>query len=653
MPKQPTSAAHSALLNLFPERGFSSSAVRRLMVAALVLFGLYLSSLYSFLLFHVLVEIFSIIVAFAIFMFAWNTRAILNNNALLVLGVAYLAIGALDLLHTLSYKGMGVFKVPGADMAAQLWIAARAVESLSRLVAPLFAGRRVHLGWTVALYALVFALLVAAIFIYPLFPTCYIEGTGLTPFKKISEYVISAILLGGLFTLAAKKDHFDENVFRLLAASLVLTIVSELMFTLYISVYGISNMVGHFFKLGSFWLIYTAILQTGLRQPFKLLFRELKQQENQLRKSEQRFRELVDKLPTGVCEIDPEMRFTYVNPAGMKITGYDLADIETGITFDQVLDADGRAKAEERHAEHRQGRTMETTEYSILRKDGSRVEVVVTSTPIFSEDKLKAIQTTLTDVTELKQLQKKLQEARKMEAIATLAGGMAHEVNNALMVVVGKVELMKLKFESDQVRKSDLEELIASCDRIGRLINQLLAYARGGRYRTKRFALEKFVTDTVAGLRKHIHAGIRVSCAIDPGLPEIVADPIQLEMVVTAVVSNAVEAIDREGSIQINLQFQEIDAAQARQHPGLLTGRYLLLSIKDSGKGMDLTTLQRIFEPFYSNKFPGRGLGMAATYGIVKNHGGWIGIDSSPGKGTTVRIYLPVASPPADNKVLC
>ena len=166
---------------------------------------LYSTSFYSFLLFHVLIEFFSVIVAFSIFMFTWNTRDKIHNSSLIVLGAAYLAIGVLDLLHTISYKGMAVFPTYGADTATQLWIAARYIESLTLAVAPLFASRKVTMEQAVAFYTGVFILVIATIFFRPIFPTCFVEGTGLTPFKKISEYIISGVLLIGLANLTHQK----------------------------------------------------------------------------------------------------------------------------------------------------------------------------------------------------------------------------------------------------------------------------------------------------------------------------------------------------------------------------------------------------------------------------------------------------------------
>ncbi|MEJ2323944.1 MAG: MASE3 domain-containing protein, partial [Nitrospirota bacterium] len=240
-----------------------------------VLAGLYWASEYNYLLFHTLAEGFSIVVACGIFMVAWNSRRFLQNNYVLFLGVAYLFVGGLDLVHTLAYKGMNVFPGYDANLPTQLWISARYMEALSLLAAPLFIGRRLSAGRALAVYAAVSAVLLWAIFSGH-FPACFVEGSGLTPFKKASEYVISGILVGSLYTLYRRRRHFDPGVLRLIYASIAVTIAAEMAFTFYVSAYGLSNLVGHYLKILSFVLIYRAVIMTGLREPYNLLFRDLK-----------------------------------------------------------------------------------------------------------------------------------------------------------------------------------------------------------------------------------------------------------------------------------------------------------------------------------------------------------------------------------------
>jgi diguanylate cyclase (GGDEF)-like protein len=252
-----------------------------LLFYGLILFGLYLTSLYSYLLFHSVAEIFSIVIGCSIFILAWNSRQRLDNSYLLFLGIAYLFVSALDLLHTLGYKGMGVFPGYDSNLPTQLWIAARYVQSISLLVAPVFLSRKLNVKLAFVVYTAVTIVVLAAIFSNA-FPACFVEGAGLTPFKIISEHIISLILLGAIAFLLYHRPAFDQKVLRWLVASLALTILAELAFTFYVSVYGLGNLVGHFLKLIAFYLIYIAIVEMGLDKPHRLLFRNLKRNEEAL-----------------------------------------------------------------------------------------------------------------------------------------------------------------------------------------------------------------------------------------------------------------------------------------------------------------------------------------------------------------------------------
>ena len=254
-----------------------------LLFGILLFFGLYLASLYNYLLFHSIAELFSVFVAIGIFMLAWNSRRFLDNSYLLFLGIAYLFIGALDTLHTLAYAGMGVFEGYKTNLPTQLWIVARYMESLSLLIAPLLLGKKLRVNFIFFIYAAVMVFLLGSIFYWDIFPACFVEGYGLTAFKKMSEVIISLIFVGAIWSLFKKRKFFEPDIFRLLVASIIVTIASELAFMFYVHAYGISNLAGHYLKIVSFILIYRALIKAGLNKPYNLLFRELKECDESLR----------------------------------------------------------------------------------------------------------------------------------------------------------------------------------------------------------------------------------------------------------------------------------------------------------------------------------------------------------------------------------
>ncbi len=303
----------------------------------LVLSGLYLSSLYSYLLFHSLVELSSISVAFAIFMLTWNSRRFLGNGYLLFISISFLFVGGIDLIHTLAYKGMNIFAGYTADLPTQLWIARGYLQAASLLIAPFFLGRGFEYPATFAAYSAASVLLVGSVFT-GYFPSCYVEGAGLTSFKILSEYIISGLFLASFILLYRKRHALEESVFLLISASIILTIGSELAFTSYVSVYDLSNLVGHSLKLFAYYLLYRAIVVTGLIKPYKLLFKERQ-------KTEEEIILLNNELQRRLAELDAANReleaFSYS-------VSHDLRAPLTAISgFSRILAADYGAVLDE------------------------------------------------------------------------------------------------------------------------------------------------------------------------------------------------------------------------------------------------------------------------------------------------------------------
>jgi PAS domain S-box-containing protein len=296
-------------------------------VLPLLCAGLYLSSLYSYLLFHVVAEGISIVIAFTLFSVAWNTRHYAKNSYVLFISIAFLFTGIIDFIHTLAFKGMGIFTGYDANLPTQLWIIARYLQSASFLVAPWFIDRKPKplaiIGWYVATTLL----LLAAVFSRSLFPDCFREGSGLTQFKVVSEYIISLILICSLGLIYRYREKFDKHILRLVAASILCTIVSELAFTYYISVYGLSNLVGHYFKIFAFYLVYRAIVVTGLEYPYRLLFYDLHNNQEELQI-------IMDSSPVMIFYKNNENRFIRVNNALAAATGLPKEAMEGKTGFE-------------------------------------------------------------------------------------------------------------------------------------------------------------------------------------------------------------------------------------------------------------------------------------------------------------------------------
>ena len=287
-------------------------------IGFLILLLLYVISGSNFLLFHSVAEGFSIAIACGIFMVVWNTRQFIDNNFFIVIGVSYLFVAFIDLLHTIAYKGVGVFPDGGTNLASQLWLSARYLQAITFLLATFAIGKKIKIHFVYLFYFTVTAAWVVSIFYYKIFPACFVEGYGLTAYKKISEYVLSALMTVAIFLLYKKRKEFDENILNLVIMSIGFTIISELFFTLYETSYGKFNALGHLFKIISFYLIYKAIIQIGLRNPYNLLFRSLKQKEEALRLT----RFSIDRAEDLILWIREDCTFADINDTTCRKLGY-------------------------------------------------------------------------------------------------------------------------------------------------------------------------------------------------------------------------------------------------------------------------------------------------------------------------------------------
>lgn len=274
----------------------------------------------------------------------------------------------------------------------------------------------------------------------------------------------------------------------------------------------------------------------------------------------------------------------------------------------------------------------------------------------------------------------------KFEALSTMAAGIAHQFNNALAEILGNIELLKMDYHGEEKIFLRSEKIKKSIEKMNNLTTQLLIYAKGGRYRATPLSLSSFLQKQADLIMKEEQqrtvehgspmatsqgdpcsqnhpaydgngTSIPFKCTIhtahnsiiklefdlcDDELP-VNIDNIQMELIFSAIYTNACEAVLERGTICFSSTLQAIKPEHTFQYPGLKTGNYACLKITDSGVGMDKKTRSRVLEPFFSTKFQGRGMGMAAVFGVIKNHNGWISIDSEPGRGTTVMIFLPLA----------
>jgi PAS domain S-box-containing protein len=371
-----------------------------------------------------------------------------------------------------------------------------------------------------------------------------------------------------------------------------------------------------------------------------------------LAEAEARYRALVERIPAVVYVdvIDPaspneQYRPIYLSPQIEDVSGYPAeAFIADASLWEELIhpdDAVETARLFDRHG--RLGEPLRVS-YRITHRDGRIVWVEEYASIIgTSPDGHRLSQGVIVDITERRALEDQLRAAQRMDAVGRLAGGVAHDFNNLLTAIVGYASLLLADLPEDDLRRPDVLAITSAADSATVLVRQLLAFGRRQMLRPEEVDLSTVSERVSPMLRRLIGEHIELRTELAPGLPAVRADPGQLEQVVVNLVVNARDAMPDGGTVTIRTHDTVITPLEARAHLGLQPGPYVVLTVTDTGIGMDRATRERVFEPFFTTKEPGRGtgLGLATVYGIVKQSGGYIGVTSEPGHGSSFRVLLP------------
>ena len=368
-----------------------------------------------------------------------------------------------------------------------------------------------------------------------------------------------------------------------------------------------------------------------------------KRVEKGLQQSEERFRTVADFTYDWEDWMGPDGKYLYVSPSFERITGYSRDELLKDHRFlETLIHPDDQKKVERHLLDHVSTHGVASLDFRIINRNGETRWISHLCQAVHSRaGKWLGRRASNRDITEQKKIEAQLRQAQKMESISTLAGGIAHEFNNALTAVVGNLELLQMNLPDHENVKKIGHVTQRSIYRLSNLTNLLIGFARQGKYQPESVNLSEFVKSLIPMLIHDIDPAISLETDLSSNIPTIQFDIAQLQMLMSAILKNASEATKGQGHIRITTRNEEIDASVAANHPGLKPGGYVVLTVEDHGKGMDEKTKSRIFDPFFTTNFQGRGLGMAAVYGITKNHGGYIYIESEPGQGTVVRILLP------------
>jgi PAS domain S-box-containing protein len=361
--------------------------------------------------------------------------------------------------------------------------------------------------------------------------------------------------------------------------------------------------------------------------------------------TETKYRVLVEQIAavSYIAELGVKGQWLYVSPQVESMFGYPaeewLSTSKDWIRHIPVEDHPIVHAAEEASA---RGERFQA-EYRITRKDGQVIWVSDTAVVVRGSDSHPVMEGLIVDITDRKMLENQLLQARKMEAVGRLAGGVAHDFNNLLTIIKGYVEMALQRCMDRPDLHGDIRRIENAADRAVNLVRQLLAFSRKQVLRPKILDLNAIVVNLDQLLRRLMNANIDMKTFVSKGLGAIKADPGQVEQVIMNLVVNARDALPGGGRILIETSNVDLDSSYTLDHAIVRPGPYVLLAVTDTGVGMSADTVAHIFEPFYTTKESGRGtgLGLSTVYGIVKQSGGYIWVYSEPGKGTTFKVYLP------------
>jgi len=727
---------------------FSISAWAIPFIVSAVLISL---SFFNFLLFHTLAEFFAITIAILTSVVAWNMHPFTRNNYLMYIGSGYFWIGILDLIHTVAYKGMNVIPGSDANMSVQFWIGTRYLEAVILLSAPWFlthSFNRIRYFISFGVIALIIISLVYTGY----FPEGFIPGTGLTDFKIYSEYFIVSILAVAIYYLYSQRAFIASQIVNVFIVSIIFTIFSEFAFTLYDSIYGISNAVGHIFKIFSFWLIFQAIIITTLKEPFLVMSKgastydaipdativvdengiirqanneahklsnyknngligkndhdifhaknvktehclvcqaivnstelrglELEIDENKIwydfslskiigasnlngtvevirdisqrKQAEEKVKELdilkksiIDNLPNTLFVKDAnDLRYIEWNKAAEELTGLLKEEAIGKNDFDFWPEEQAQLFIDKDNEVIQGKKLFDIPQESITTKFKGTRTVHTKKIPIFNDEgNAKYLLGISEDITDKIRTEEMLRHSQKMEAVGQMSGGIAHDFNNQLGVILGYTELLlEQRLSENQIKW--LKAVRTAADRCAELTQQLLMFSRKSAADKKIINVNTLFSEMEVMIKRSLTPEIDVKYYFADRLWPIDVNPGACKDVMLNLILNARDAMPDGGSLTIETSNSVISEKSAEKLPNLSPGEYVQIMISDSGQGMSKSVYERIFEPFFTTKDVGKGtgLGLSMVYGFVHRYGGDILLETSPGEGTTFRIYIP------------
>jgi PAS domain S-box-containing protein len=388
----------------------------------------------------------------------------------------------------------------------------------------------------------------------------------------------------------------------------------------------------------------------------KRLSKQKQQAEKELQKSEEKYRTIFEESKDVIYISSIDGKFLDINPAGVNLFDYDSVEELMSVNIQETIYTNPLDRKKFQDTLNKQGFVTDY-EINLKRKNGEKLIVLDTASAVKDEnDNIKGYRGIIRDITKQKELERQLLQAQKMEAIGTLAGGIAHDFNNILGAILGYTELTIAIVEEDRNEKTiirrNLEQVYRASLRAKDLIQHILTFSRQSDHKPQSLKFNLILKEALKLLRASLPATIDICQEIDTNSQYILGDPTQIHQIIMNLCTNAYDAMREKGGVlKVQLNSVEINEEQSVANINITPGKYLKLTVSDTGMGINDEIIKRIFDPFFTTKEAGAGtgLGLSVVHGIVKNHYGEITVESKPRRGTTFNIYFPEFEPKEEN----
>jgi signal transduction histidine kinase len=641
----------------------------------------------SFLVYHTLIELVCVIIGFLMATIALNTYRTNKDNRVLFLGVVFGFIACFDLAHLITYKGMGIIGDETANIPTQLWIVSRYMQSISFLVSTIFLNKKIDIRYTFVIYSIISIILFLSIFYFKVFPDCFVEGSGLTTFKIISEYIICGILLLKIIYFFNTNPKTLDKTNKYIIYSLLATILSEVFFTKYVRVYELSGVIGHAFKFAAFYFIYIAIVRSSIQEPHLdlielniLLDRKNRNLENlvyqlklkceKMKKLEienLRKRELLDAIleasTNGILVMGDNNEVIHANKLLMEIWNTSSEAIYSGDYqklisvaekqlkypddikfFTEKLWTEGGFNICDLHLKDE--RVIEASIFPFIEKDVP-IGKIISFRDITQRNKVIELQKQV----EIKQAL--LEKAKEIDELKTnFFSTISHEFRTPLNIILGVTQLFPhiTNDEEKDIDKDSINKYIKMIKqnsyRLIKLSSNIIDITKidAGfmKMNLENYNIVSIIEDITLSVVEYCRSK-GISIEFDTEIEERVmaCDADKLERVMLNLLSNSVKYVEPGGKIEVSI----------REKNSLI-----FIIVKDNGVGIPKEMTEIIFDRFKQvdstlrRRKEGSGIGLSIVKSIIEMHGGNISLDSEINKGSTFTIRLPVYKVESSNK---